>query len=92
MGQLYASLETGHSTASVVLKRLVSFNAKNRFYRANRDLGRILKTEFILQYTSEPALRGRVRRGLLKVEQLRSLATSSMAGGDASTHVNSRSR
>jgi TnpA family transposase len=41
MGQLYASLKTGHVTASVALKRLVGFSAKNRFYRANRDLGRI---------------------------------------------------
>jgi hypothetical protein len=47
---------------------------KNRFYRANRDLGRVLKTEFILQYLSEPALRGLIRRGLLKVEQLHALA------------------
>ncbi len=73
-GQLYASLKTGHVTASVALKRLVSFNGKNRFYRANRDLGRIFKTEFILQYLSEPELRGRIRRGLLKVEQLHALA------------------
>ena len=42
--------------------------------RANRDLGRILKTEFILQYMSEPALRTRIRRGLLKVEQMHALA------------------
>ena len=74
MGQLYASLKTGHVTASVALKRLVGFSAKNRFYRANRDLGRILKTEFILQYLSEPELRRRIRRGLLKVEQLHALA------------------
>ena len=74
MGQLYASLKTGHVTASVALKRLVSFSAKNRFYRANRDLGRIFKTEFILQYLSEPELRRRIRRGLLKVEQLHALA------------------
>src|ERR1700739_3129405 len=40
MGQLYASLKTGHVTASVVLKRLLGFSAKNRFYRANRDFGR----------------------------------------------------
>ncbi len=38
------------------------------------DLGRIFKTEFILQYMSEPELRARVRRGLLKVEQLHALA------------------
>ena len=74
MGQLYASLQSGHVTASVALKRLVAYSAKNRFYRANRDLGRVLKTEFILQYLSAPDLRGRIRRGLLKVEQLHALA------------------
>jgi TnpA family transposase len=74
MGQFYASLENGHTTASVALKRLASCTAKNRFYRANRDLGRVLKTEFLLSYLSEPQLRSRIRRGLLKVEQLHALA------------------
>ena len=58
----------------MALKSLAGFNAKNRFYRANRDLGRIFKTEFILQYMSEPQLRRRIRRGLLKVGELDSLA------------------
>ena len=74
MGQFYASLESGHTTASVALKRLASCTAKNRFYRANRDLGRVFKTEFLLSYLSEPPLRSRIRRGLLKVEQLHALA------------------
>ena len=38
MGQFDASLESGHTTASVALKRLAGCAAKNRFYRANRDL------------------------------------------------------
>src|SRR5512135_3303379 len=58
----------------VILKRLASCTAKNRFYRANRDLGRVFKTEFLLSYLSEPQLRSRIRRGLLKVEQLHALA------------------
>jgi TnpA family transposase len=74
MGQFYASLEQGHTTASVALKRLAGFTAKNHFYRANRDVGRVFKTEFILQYLSEPQLRRRIRRGLLKVDQLHALA------------------
>lgn len=74
MGQFYASLATGHTTASVALKRLASCSAKNHFYRANRDLGRVFKTEFLLSYLSEPQLRTRIRRGLLKVEQLHALA------------------
>src|SRR4051794_31577033 len=74
MGQFYGSLERGHPTASVALKRLASCTAKNRFYRANRDLGRVFKTEFLLGYPSEPPLRSRIRRGLLKVEQLHAMA------------------
>lgn len=74
MGQFYASLESGHTTASVALRRLASCTAKNRFYRANRDLGRVFKTEFLLSYLSEPPLRSRIRKGLLKVEQLHALA------------------
>ena len=74
LGQMYASFETGHATASVVLGRLAGFSAKNRLYKAARELGRVFKTEFVLQYMSEPDLRGRIRRGLLKVEQLHALS------------------
>jgi TnpA family transposase len=74
MGQFYASLESGHTTASTALKRLNSFSGKNHFYRANRELGRIFKTEFILHFLSDPATRQRVRRGLLKGEEMHALA------------------
>ena len=74
MGQFYASLECGHVTASTAMKRLNGFTGKNHFYRANRELGRIFKTDHILQYMSDQALRSRTRRGLLKNEQLHALA------------------
>ena len=74
MGQFYATLQSGHTTASVALKRLNSMSRKNRFYFANRELGRIFKTEFILDYMSQPPLRRQIRRGLLKGDHLHSLA------------------
>jgi TnpA family transposase len=74
MGQFYASLESGHVTASTALKRLASYSGKNHFYRANRELGRIFKTEYILQFMSDPLVRNRVRRGLLKGEEMNALA------------------
>jgi len=80
MGQFYASLETGHTTASVALKRLAGYTAQNRFYRANRDLGRIFKTEFILHYMTQPQLHARIRRSLLKIEQLHALARDVYSG------------
>jgi TnpA family transposase len=74
MGQFYASLESGHATASTALKRLAGYSGKNQLYRANRELGRVSKTEYILQYMSDPLVRQRVRRGLLKGEELHALA------------------
>jgi TnpA family transposase len=74
MGQFYASLAAGQATASTALKRLTSSTEKNHFYRANLELGRILKTEHILLWMSDPARRKRARRGLLKVEQIHQLA------------------
>lgn len=74
MGQFYASMEMGYSTASSAMRRLVTFSDKNYFYKANRDFGRILKTENILKHMTDPILRDKRRRGLLKTEQLHQLS------------------
>jgi TnpA family transposase len=74
MGHFYASLESGHTTASVALRRLNGYDEKNHFYRANRELGRVFKTEHTLKYMSDKAMRQRTRRGLLKVDQIHALA------------------
>ena len=55
IGQFFAAFASGQTTASVALKRLVGHGPKNRFYRATRELGRVFKTEFILDYLSQPA-------------------------------------
>ena len=80
MGQFYATLQSGYTTANVAIKRLNSMSPKNEFYRANRELGRIFKTEFILQYMSLPQLRRRNRRGLLKLEQLHAMSRDIVYG------------
>ncbi len=74
MGHFYASLENGHVTASTALRRLNGFTGKNHFYRANRELGRVFRTEHTLKFMSDPALRQCNRRGLLKGEQIHALA------------------
>jgi len=65
MGQLYASLKTGHVTASVALKRLVGFSAKNRFYRANR-ISAHLQDRVHPPVPLGAGAAPRIRRGLLK--------------------------
>ena len=74
MGQFFAAFAAGHTTASVALKSLLAYGPRNHFYRAVGELGRLYKTIFILAYLTDPALRRRVRRGLLKGEQLHALA------------------
>ncbi len=74
MGHFYAALECGHAKASTAMKRLNGFSGKNHFYRANRELGRIFKTEYILKYMSDKNLRQKVRQELLKGEKIHSLA------------------
>jgi TnpA family transposase len=74
MGHFYASLASGHTTASTALKRLTGFSPKNHFYRANREVGRVFKTENIVYSMCDPLLRQNRRRGLLKGEQIHQLA------------------
>ncbi|MCA9988114.1 MAG: Tn3 family transposase, partial [Anaerolineales bacterium] len=50
-------------------------SGKNHFYRANRELGRIFKTEHILHYMSDPLARQQIRRGLPKCQLDLALAT-----------------
>ena len=54
-------LNTGHS-------------GKKQFYRANRELGLVFKTEHILRVMSDPLARQQMRRGLLKSEEMNALA------------------
>ena len=80
IGQLCAAFPAGHATACAALQRLNRLQASNRFFAANRELGRVPETEFLLQYMSEPQPRAKVRRGLLKVEQLHVLARAAYDG------------
>lgn len=74
LGRFYASLELGHITASTAMKRLNALSKKNHFARANQELGKISKTEFILSYMSDKAFRKRTHRGVLKTEEFHGLA------------------
>jgi TnpA family transposase len=74
MAQFYASIGQGKVTAAVALRRLLSLSKKNEFFKANLFLGRILKTEHILQHMSDPEYRRRKHRGLLKGEEIHQLA------------------
>ena len=61
-------------TASLMMKKLVSYPRQNGLAKALREIGRIERTLFMLDWFRDPALRRRVHAGLNKGEARNALA------------------
>ncbi len=66
--RLASSIRTGTVTASLMLKKLASYPRQNRLALALRELGRIERTLFTLEWLQSPELRRRATAGLNKGE------------------------
>jgi len=71
--RLKASIETGGTVPSVILRKLAAVGPGNALSRALRAVGRIERTLFTLQWLSDPELRQRSHAGLNKGEASNSL-------------------
>ena len=71
--RLKASIEAGSVAPSVILRKLAAAGAGNALSRALRAVGRIQRTQFTLQWLSDPGLRQRSHAGLNKGEASHSL-------------------
>lgn len=71
--RLKASIETGGTLPSVILRKLAAAGPGNALSRALRAVGRIERTLFTLQWLSDPDLRQRSHAGLNKGEASNSL-------------------
>ncbi len=72
--RLVASIQQGTVTASLMLRKLASYPRQNSLALALRELGRIERTLFTLDWLRDPALRQQVTAGLNKGEAKNSLA------------------
>lgn len=72
--RLAASIKQGTVTASLMLRKLGSYPRQNRLAVALRELGRIERTLFILDWLQSVELRRRVHAGLNKGEARNALA------------------
>ena len=72
--RLAASIRNGTVTASLMLRKLGSYPRQNGLAVALREVGRIERTLFVLQWLQDPALRRRVQVGLNKGEARNALA------------------
>ncbi|MBV8415685.1 MAG: Tn3 family transposase [Verrucomicrobia bacterium] len=63
-----------HVTASLIIRKLASYPRQNSLHAALREVGRIERTLFMLEWTQDPELRKRVQVGLNKGEARNALA------------------
>jgi TnpA family transposase len=72
--RLATSIKQGTVTASLMMKKLASYPKQNGLAKALREIGRIERTLFMLDWYRDPALRRRVQAGLNKGEARNALA------------------
>ncbi len=72
--RLAASIQQGTVNASLILRKLGSYPRQNSLALALREIGRIERSLFMLEWLEDPALRRRVTAGLNKGEARTSLA------------------
>jgi TnpA family transposase len=72
--QVVLSIRGGKISSSVLLRKLTNYSRKNRLYQAFQELGRVIRTQFLLEYISNPKLREIITATTNKVEAYHALS------------------
>ncbi|MEH7514912.1 Tn3 family transposase [Gottfriedia acidiceleris] len=78
--RLAHSIREGTVSASLIMGKLGSYSRQNSLATALREMGRIEKTIFILNYISDESLRRKIQRGLNKGEAMNGMARAIFFG------------
>lgn len=78
--RLAHSIREGKVTCSLIMGKIGSYSRQNALAKALREMGRIEKTIFILDYIANESLRRRIHRGLNKGEAMNALARAIFFG------------
>jgi TnpA family transposase len=63
-----ATIRERKTTATQLLKRLTSYSRQHKLYTALKEFGKIIKTDFLLNFIDDVKLRQRIEKQLNKVE------------------------
>jgi len=69
MLRVVMSIRSGKIKASTILKKLCSRSRKNKLHSAFRELGRVVRTIFLLEYISNLELRRKIQTATCKSEE-----------------------
>jgi len=69
------SIRAGKMTASTVLRRFGTKNRKNKVYFAFRELGRVVRTIFLMEYIADQDMRKMVNAATCKSEEFNEFAS-----------------
>lgn len=76
------SIRTGTILPSTLLRKLGNYSRKNRLYRAFREVGRAVRTEFLLRFLSNQELRTRITATTNKAESYNGFSDWLFFGGE----------
>ena len=68
------SIKEGRLTPSTILRRLGTYSRKNRLYHAFRELGRAVRTGFLLRFLADGDLRATIQAAMNKSESFNQYA------------------
>jgi TnpA family transposase len=80
--RIAVSIKNGRIAPSTILRRLGTYSRKNKLYLALRELGRVVRTVFLLQYISEADLRQMIQAATCKSEEFNGFVQWVLFGGD----------
>ena len=76
------SIKAGKISSSTLLRKLGNYSRKNRLYQAFRELGRVVRTAFLLSYISDMELREQITATTNKVEAYNGFSKWLFFGGE----------
>lgn len=82
MLRVAVSIKAGKIIPSTLLRRLGSKSRRNKLYFAFRELGRVMRTIFLLRYIGDPELRSTIHAATNKSEEFNNFAKWSFFGNE----------
>ncbi|MBD4858090.1 Tn3 family transposase, partial [Xanthomonas citri pv. citri] len=76
------SIKLGKITASTILRRLGTYSRKNKLYWAFRELGKAVRTLFLLRYIDDVEVRKTIHAATNKSEEFNGFVKSAFFGGE----------